>query len=133
MPQVSAVYGSWQNPSALRGVPALSAMQGSGMNGNASASCLFAEGSHDGDKILYQDAYTLTFTYAAFLRQTSETVDDPDLVQSATAEARNLTNATGMESAALRVRASRMFTFGIVLWILCWFAFMHQSMQLGML
>jgi hypothetical protein len=123
VPQVYALYGSWQNREALRGVPELSAMEGSGINGNASASCLHMDGSHDGDKIVYNDAYTLSFTYSAFLEQTSEQSDDPDLVAGVTVNAQNATNSTDLDSAGTRARniecASGRRILGALVLVVC--------------
>lgn len=124
LPQVSPLYGSWQNREALRGVPALSAMEGSGINGDASASCLHKDGSHDGDQIVYNDAYTLSLTYSAFLRQTSEQSADPDLATGVTVDAKNATNTTDMDSAGTRrdiEAANGRRIFGALVLVLCSF------------
>ena len=89
----------------MRGVPAITSTLGAGLNDVSAASCLYKDGAHDGDRIVYQNAYTLNFTYAAVLTQTSEVSDDPNLI--AAAGARNASveldaSAVAHSSAAAR-------------------------------
>jgi hypothetical protein len=89
----------------MRGVPAITSTLGAGLNDVSAASCLYKDGAHDGDRIVYQNAYTLNFNYAAVLTQTSEVSDDPNLI--AAAGARNASvvldaSAVAQSSAAAR-------------------------------
>ena len=88
-PQNAAIYGSWRHASALIGVPPLQAMRGSGVNAAPAAHCTHEQGAYDGDRVVYQDAYTLRFAYSAVLVQTSEVSDDPKLHGSSAATAKD--------------------------------------------
>ena len=90
----------------MRGVPAITSTLGAGLNDVAAASCLYKDGAHDGDRIVYQNAYTLNFNYAAVLTQTSEVSDDPNLMAGA-AGARNASVALNASAVAQSSAAAR--------------------------
>jgi hypothetical protein len=102
----------------MRAVPAITSTLGAGLNDVAAASCLYKDGAHDGDGIVYQDAYTLNFNYAAVLMQTSEVSDDPNLIAGA-AGALNASVALNASAVAKSSAASRTGLFdrrsGVVL------------------
>ncbi len=74
--QSSAVQGSWLHESALRGVPPVHGLEAAGVNSKASASCVYTQGSHDGDGIVTKDSYSVLYAFSAVLYQTSSETTD---------------------------------------------------------
>jgi hypothetical protein len=77
--QSSAVQGSWLHESALRGVPPVNGLEAAGVNSKASASCVYTEGSHDGDGIVTKDSYSVLYAFSAVLYQISSETTDLEL------------------------------------------------------